>query len=79
MKSTESLKKNKMPLRNLKKNPLQKKKKNQKKTTREKGRDLTQSYDKSPYTKRKAKKQSDVQQKRHQNFNYLERLRTDSS
>ena len=45
---------------------------------REKGRDLTRFYDKSPYTHRKSKKQRD-NTKRHQNFDYTtitDRLRT---
>ena len=38
---------------------------------REKGRDLTQSYDKNPYTHRKIQKESNVTtHKRHQNFDY---------
>ena len=38
---------------------------------REKGRDLTQSYDKNPYTHIKIQKESNVTtQKRHQNFDY---------
>ena len=44
---------------------------------REKGRDLTQSHDKSPYTHRKIQKASG--QQRHQNFDYAtieDRLRT---
>ena len=48
--------------------------------SREKGRNLTQSYDKSPYTDRKkSKKQRDNTKKRHQNFDYTtiaDRLRT---
>ena len=49
-------------------------------SVREKGRDLTQSYDKRPYTDRKSKKQRD-NTKRHQNFDYTmiaDRLRTAS-
>ena len=47
-------------------------------TNVEKGRYLTQSYDKRPYTHRKSKKQRD-DKKRHQNFDYTaiaDRLRT---
>ena len=37
---------------------------------REKGKDLTQSYDKSPYTHRKSKKQRDNIKNATRNFNY---------
>ena len=50
-------------------------------SSREKGRDLTKSYDKSPYTHRKIQKSSLQHKKRHQNFNYTtiaDRLRTAS-
>ena len=37
---------------------------------REKGRDLTQSYEKSPYTHKTIQKSNAKTQKRHQNFDY---------
>ena len=48
-------------------------------TIREKGRDLTQSYDITPYTHRKIQKATWQHKKRHQNFGYttiVDRLRT---
>ena len=48
-------------------------------STREKGRDLTQYYDKSPYTNRKIQKATWQHKKSHQNFDYTtiaDRLRT---
>ena len=36
-----------------------------------KRRDLTQSYDKSPYTNRKIQKATWQHKKRHQNFDYM--------
>ena len=47
--------------------------------SREKGRELTQSYDKSPYTHRKNPKRNMTTQKRHQTFDYTaiaDRLKT---
>ena len=48
-------------------------------THREKGRDLTQSYDKSPYTTRNVKRAKWQQKQHHKKFDYTEvadRLRT---
>ena len=44
---------------------------------REKGRDLTQSYDKSLYIDRKIKKSNVTTQKRYQKTSITQRLRTD--
>ena len=46
--------------------------------TREKGKDLTQSYDESPYTKRKNQKINVTTQKTPTKTSFTQRLRTDS-
>ena len=44
---------------------------------REKGRDLTKSYDKSPYTHRKLQKSKATTQKRHPKISTSQRFRAD--